>query len=288
MLPSHLQGRKDILVLICSLRIDVQQAATAQLKNLGLAFLNVDEYVFAKRANEILRCAELLDDEDSVKTYTEIIESRLNGRRPSFKFINRYQYFGLLDFFAVSEKEVFVDCGAFVGDTIEKYIFTHDGTFGKIFAFEPDIVNYRAMKTRIERINKEWAFPENKIPAINAGVGYKTMTGIIEAHKGLSGFIFGQTNLAGESIKIYSLDDYFASQRTDFLKVDIESFESDMLRGAEKIIRRDLPKIAVCIYHNASDMYQILLWLAGLDLGYKFSIRHHGANCIETVLYAYR
>ena len=61
----------------------------------------------------------------------------------------------------------------------------------------------------------------------------------------------------------------------------------DMLRGAEKVILRDLPKIAVCIYHNASDMYQILNWLADLNLGYKFSIRHHTSNLYDTILYAY-
>ena len=60
-----------------------------------------------------------------------------------------------------------------------------------------------------------------------------------------------------------------------------------MLQGAEKIIRRDLPKMAICIYHNASDMYRILLWLAALDLGYKFSIRHHTPMNSDTVLYAY-
>lgn len=269
------------------MQLVVRNAVSRQLKNLGVDFLYVDEYVFAKRTEEILKCLELLEDEESTETYAEIIECRLTGRLPSAKFINREQYFALPEFFMVKEKETFADCGAFVGDSVEKYIFSHDGTFGKIFAFEPDAVNFRAMKARVERLNREWALPAEKIQLVNAGVGRKTTVGMIEEHNRLGSIISEGKNSAGDSIKIFALDDFFAEQKINFLKADIESFEFEMLQGAEKIIRRDLPKIAVCIYHNASDMYRILLWLDALNLGYKFSVRHNSAGYCETVLYVH-
>ena len=287
MAPDSLNGRDDVLVLICSVQLNVFREVSAQLKNLGLSYLTVDEYVFAKRQDEILKCVELLDDE-SAETYTEIIECRLFGRLPTEKFISGEPYFILPEFHKLYEKEVFVDCGACVGDTIEQYLFLHGGTFGKIFAFEPDVVNYDAMKFRVERLNKEWALTADKIQLVNAGVGRTTTEGVIQNHDGLGTHIFEDTNLSGDAIKIYALDDFFPNQRIHFLKADIESFELDMLRGAEKIIRRDLPKIAVCIYHNASDIYQILLWLNGLNLGYNFAVRHHGTLFSETVLYAWK
>lgn len=286
--PDVLNGRKDVLVLICYAQPAVRNAVSNQLKNLGVDSLYIDEYVFAKRADEILKCLELFEDEKSAETYAEIIECRLTGRLPSAKFISREQYFALPKFFTVNEKETFADCGAFVGDSIEKYIFAHDGTFGNIFAFEPDAVNFRAMEARVERLNREWALPAEKIQLVNAGVGRKTTVGMIEEHKGLGSIVSEKKISAGDSIKIFALDDFFAEQKINFLKADIESFEFDMLQGAEKIIRRDLPKIAVCIYHNASDMYRILLWLDGLNLGYKFSVRHHQPLYSDTVLYAYR
>ena len=285
--PSILQGRKDILVLICSAQINVRKAVASQLKQLGLSFLTVDEYVFSKRTAEILKCVELIEDEESVEIYCEIIASRLMGNYPTENFIYHDQYFALPKFFEVAEKEVFVDCGAFVGDSVEKYIWAHDGTFGKIFAFEPDIINFRAMQYRIERLNKEWAFSEDKICAVNAGVGVRTAESFIEGHNGTGTRISEKTDSTNDSIKIYALDDFFANQKIDFLKADIESFEMDMLQGAEKIIRRDLPKIAICIYHNVSDMYRILLWLADLNLDYRFSIRHHQSKYADLVLYAY-
>ena len=288
MAPSSLQGRNDILVLICSAQLNVQKAVSEQLENLGLSYLNIDEYVFAKRANEILKCVELLDDEESVETYTEIIECRLTGRLPIERFISSDVYFKMPMFRMMTDKEVFVDCGAFVGDTVEQYLFSHGGMFGKIFAFEPDRINFDAMTARVERLNKEWALTADKIQPINAGVGLTTTKGVIENHNGLGTNISEDTNLIGDAIKIYALGDFFKDQRIDFLKADIESFELDMLQGAEKIIRRDMPKIAVCIYHNSSDIYQILLWLNSLNLGYKFSVRHHSPAYFDTVLYAYQ
>ena len=285
--PEAIRGRSDVLVLICSAQPKVQREVSAQLKDLGVSFLSVDEYIFSKRISELVKCAEILEDEESAEAFAEIIESRLMNRFPEGKIFNRYQYFALPEFCTRSEKEIFVDCGAFVGDTIEDYIFTHGGTFGKIFAFEPDSINFAAMATRVERLNIEWALPKNKIHLVDAGAGRKTITGSLSKHAALSSMISEQENSGGDSIKIYALDDFFAEQKIDFLKADIESFELDMLQGAEKIIRRDLPKMAICIYHNASDMYRILLWLAALNLGYKFSIRHHTPMNSDTVLYAY-
>lgn len=282
-----MKGRKNVLVLICSAQSSVQKAVTTQLENLGIDFLVIDEYIFSQRKNEILKCVELLDDEESAGVYVEVVESRLMGRLPSQKILNRDQYFALAEFCTPSEKEVFVDCGAFVGDTIEKYIFNHDGTFENIFAFEPDISNFKALEMRIERLNKEWLLSPDKIQIINAGVGFKTMEGSMDRCKRAGSAISERSDPLGDPIKIFSLDDFFFNQRINFLKADIESFELDMLKGAEKIIRRDLPKIAVCIYHNASDMYQILLWLNNLNLGYRFSVRHHRVDHFETVLYAY-
>ncbi len=288
--PNTLKGRKDALVLVSAVRGNIQKEISKQLENLGLANLTIYEYFFAKRMNEVLRCVEILEDDGSAEVYTEVIESYLNGHYPSKKFISDNQYFVLPEFKVLSGEEVFIDCGAYVGDTIEKYIFSHEGVFKKIFAFEPDSVNYQAMEERVKRLNKEWALTPDKIQLVKAGIGSKTTSGeklTRDANTRSAFYISEDTNSTDDGIKIYALDNFFADQRIDFLKADIEGSEWDMLHGAEKVIRRDLPKMAICIYHNLSDLYRILLWIDSLNLGYKFSIRHHLLDYFETVLYAY-
>jgi hypothetical protein len=86
---------------------------------------------------------------------------------------------------------------------------------------------------------------------------------------------------------VYALDDYFKQKKIDFLKADIESYEMNMLYGAESIIKRDNPLLAVSIYHNASDMFNIPLLVKQLCKEYKLKIRHHTFEWYDTVLYAY-
>jgi len=86
---------------------------------------------------------------------------------------------------------------------------------------------------------------------------------------------------------VYTLDDYFKEQKVSFIKADIESYELDMLHGAESVIKRDRPLLAICIYHNASDMFTIPLFIKELCGDYKLKIRHHTYSLLDTVLYAY-
>lgn len=41
--------------------------------------------------------------------------------------------------------------------------------------------------------------------------------------------------------------------KIDFIKVDVEGMERDLLIGAEETIKRFKPKIAICIYHRPDD-----------------------------------
>jgi FkbM family methyltransferase len=199
----------------------------------------------------------------------------------------------LPSFLEQSGNEVFVDLGAYVGDTIEQYINKKSGVFGKIFAFEPDIRNFSALLNRSTRLKNEWGFSDHKLVFINGGVGAKTEQMYLSPpHEDLFdstrlGANFNSNKTDGTKVMIYALNDYFKEQKVNFIKADIESYESDMLHGAEFIIKRDKPLLAVCIYHNASDMFTIPLFIKELCNDYILKIRHHTYNFAETVLYAY-
>ena len=182
---------------------------------------------------------------------------------------------------------MFVDCGAYVGDTVEQYIWHHEGIVGKIYAFEPNARNIKALNARFRRLNEEWAFDDGKLNIVDSGVGRKTEMQYF-AYKTFGSLVVGSSDASVETVKVFALDDYFGEQRISFLKSDVESFDYEMLRGAERIICRDRPKLAICIYHNAFDMFRTQLWLDGLGLGYKFAVRHHSVNIAETVLYAWQ
>ena len=224
-------------------------------------------------SEEILECAARLDDDESASTYATMFELRLHHKNNSVVRppLNHDKYFALPPFAEMWTNDVFIDCGASVGDSIEQFLWAHEGCFDKIFSFEPDPKIFKALAARTRRLNEEWALDEGQINLVNAGVGAVSSKGALEG-----GF------------NVVALDDYFADQPISFIKADIESYELDMLKGAEKIIRRDRPKLAICIYHNASDMFRIQQWIDSLNLEYKFAVRHHSLRLAETVLYAWQ
>lgn len=50
------------------------------------------------------------------------------------------------DLIELSREEVFVDCGAFDGDTIQLFLHRVGDSFQKIFAFEPDPLNFQKLQ----------------------------------------------------------------------------------------------------------------------------------------------
>jgi len=58
-----------------------------------------------------------------------------------------------------------------------------------------------------------------------------------------------------------TLDKAFKDKRIDFIKMDIEGAEEKALHGARRLIKRCMPKMAVCTYHRAEDEQVIRAWL---------------------------
>ena len=75
-----------------------------------------------------------------------------------------------------------MDCGAYVGDTIERYIWKRDGVFKKIIGFEPDKKNFLAMWNRVKRLNLEWGLDDNALEIYEKGVADRTLRGRVERY----------------------------------------------------------------------------------------------------------
>ena len=68
--------------------------------------------------------------------------------------------------------------------------------------------------------------------------------------------------------------------------MDIEGAEMSALQGASEVIRKNRPKLTICIYHSDEDLFRIAEYVHELVPEYKLYIRHHSKSDVETVLYA--
>lgn len=193
-----------------------------------------------------------------------------------YKYEDPGQYFSP-DFISYGREEVLIDAGCLnLASSLEfkKYY----KSVKKIYAFEPDPECYQIC---LERKDRESLSEVELLP-------YGTWSERTTLH--FTASADGATHVCkagGSSIPVVPIDEVIPEEeRVTMIKMDIEGSELESLKGAERVIRRDKPKLAVCIYHKPEDMTAIPLYIKQLVPDYKLYIRHHSNYGNETVLYA--
>lgn len=162
----------DNLMVIITVTGSYYTSIKTQLNVAGVRYITYAEYVIAKYFKEFETVHDrLLEDSLSQKTYRNILMSHLLNDAGLLKAVSvRDQYFAIPEFTVPSGKEVFVDCGAYVGDTMEKYLFQKTGIFKRMYLFEPAEKMCCALNGRRERLIREWALEKGKIIIENKAV----------------------------------------------------------------------------------------------------------------------
>lgn len=195
-------------------------------------------------------------------------------------------YFGVPFFYANNTgNSVFVDLGACTGDSIEKYLFAELGAVKKIYAFEPGKKQLKALKIRAERLINEWALDHDTIEIVEACVGAENIDVFFDNNAGVLRTKIDEKGI--DKVSQITLDSYFKDEDVTFIKTDIEGNDYDAILGAEKLIKRCKPKLAISVYHKPDDVLRIYKLLNGWELGYKFALRQHSARLMETTLYCW-
>jgi FkbM family methyltransferase len=235
--------------------------------------------VLLSHKKDIIKAFHIYEDEESKKTFLGVLKNRLFIDKKYISEIKRdisKEYFDN-DVIKLSKEEVFVDGGAFDGDTINAFIKKTKNKFKKIYAFEPDEITYKKLNQYVKSLK------DNRIIIMRKGIGVKKTT-VSFANDGSFGSRISKT---GEiKIKIVSLDEMLKDKKPTFIKYDIEGAEIDALKGAINIIKRNKPKLAICVYHKPTDTWRIPFLLKKILPEYKLRLRHYGDLMYETVCYA--
>ena len=223
------------------------------------------------------RNSKLFADEESIDTYERCLRAHfLRDYTNCPQTDAQEQYFDAEVPLAKGFTR-FVDCGAYVGDTLQT--LCHRQHIEAVAAFEPDAENFARM-SRIfdeelcEHIDYAILFP--------CGVAGGTSIQSFEPAGG-SGSI---TSEGSVHIQTVALDQALKKFAPTFIKMDIEGAEFDALHGARRTIQEYVPDLAVCVYHIIDDFYRIPLLLHSWNPQYRFYLRTHSSCCMETVLYA--
>lgn len=172
----------------------------------------------------------------------------------------------------------YVDCGAYRGDTIERFIAWSGGCYKKIFAFEPDAGNFSSLENFVR--DKGY----KNVTLFNCGVWNEKCRLAFES---IDTAYSAVSEAGNTTVALEKLDDVIGNEKIDFIKLTAEGSELNALKGAAKIISEQRPTLTVSLYQKPESVIEIPKFLKSIHGGYKIYLRKHSRfSAAEFILYA--
>lgn len=230
----------------------------------GDTLFNID--FFNENRERFERIYSLLADEESKKTFENVILYKLSGK------IDRL-------FDAESDKETvyrellraedivgYCDVGAYNGDTIRE-LSAFAPKLSSAVAIEPDRRNFKKLS--------DYALGASfDITCINAGAwSENTVLSFDASGNRNAGFSPSSPSAAKGEARAVTVDSALDGQRVDYIKYDVEGSEREALIGSRETIRSQSPKLLISLYHRSEDMFALPELLLSIDPQYKLYLR---------------
>jgi FkbM family methyltransferase len=244
--------------------------------------LDLPHKLFA-HAQDILAAAQLWADPASQAEYLRQIRWRAWGDRSLLNEASKEESYFPDSIFSPLPDEVFIDCGAYDGDTVRRILERQGNLFRRVDCFEPDPLNFARLQA--------WAVTlapgiSAKIRILDRAVGAERSVLNFNAD-GTEGAGIARNREDGIRVQCVRLDDVLAeSDPPTHIKMDIEGAERDALQGASQLIRRHRPVLSVCLYHAQNDIWRIPLLIRALSGDYCLFLRSHDPEGCQLVAYA--
>lgn len=232
-------------------------------------------------AGAIRKAWTLFNDEISKNEYLAQIHWRLNPEFDQIPAQAGHEIYFPPDLIALHEHEIFVDCGAYTGDTVRSFLQQTNGKFEKLLTFEPDPVNFKKLVELVTSLPRDIA---QRIKTSDLALGhcseqlYFNAQGVASSSLSASGSIL---------IKSEPLDSLLVDESPTYIKLDIEGAEIEALEGATRTISTHLPIMAISVYHLQDHIWNVPLLLHSLSDSYMFYLRRYTPRILDDlVLYA--
>lgn len=178
---------------------------------------------------------------------------------------NMPDYFDL-DIFNCSEDEIFVDAGAYTGDSVESFIKTY-GKYKKIYCYEITPSTFNNLCKNLS------SYPNivlnQKGLGAQPGLLYLNTPPLCDSS---ANTLHNEGTIAVEITSI----DVDIKMPVTFIKMDIEGAEQSAIEGCKYHIKNHKPKLAICTYHNNEDIWKIPRMIHDINNTYKFYMRYNG------------
>lgn len=255
----------------------------------NFAFMNLsytDKSFIWDHISDFQRVYDRMGDDKSRRIYTNLLnykitkdECYLQALKPDVDD-EEFQYFDK-NLFSFRSDDIFLDVGAYIGDTLESFIHVYLNGFRKYYAFEADEEIYIRLQNKVEQLKCK-----DKIEIFNLAAWDEDSILTFDKNPGSSKV--KADNALLYSVKAKKIDDViFSDERISIIKMDIEGAEYNALNGMKELIKRNKPILAICVYHLRDDYFRLTDFIEELIPGeYSYFFRQYRYTPTETVCFA--
>lgn len=223
-----------------------------------------DYNYYKNNYNMLENVYNMLADQASKNAFIDVINYKISGKINYLSNCTTQRDEVFENIIKLNNNEVFVDLGAYNGDTIAEFLEKTNNNYKKIIAFEPDKNNFKKLKNFVDGNNllnvsifQNASWDKNETLYFNERGGRSS--GVVERSK--------------KQVEGISLDSINISPTT--IKMDVEGAEAKTIIGAENTIKKYSPKLLVSAYHKSRDLFELPLLIKKINPNYNVYFRHH-------------
>lgn len=227
----------------------------------------------------------LLEDAQSKKSLMAFIKARVSGNNKYvMEAFQQEANFFHNDIYKISGEEVYLDVGAFNGDTIRLFIRENGRKYKYIYALEPDEQNYASLEqyvkgSRLENIEiqKIGAWKQKDVLCFSSA--QKQVSGILTQNPALA------TSMLSH-ITAMPLDLAFQyRQKVTLMKINYLEGVKEAVEGATEILKEHRPKLAIAVGFDCRNIRCIPGLVKKIHPGYQLYLRFNRGMVSGLTLY---
>ena len=268
---------KNALIFICSMYFDKIKMRYKKHKN---NFLHCNLFEIVKDKKNILLLKKIYLALKSKKSKDEILNYFFSllkgGKKRNLNQLNNIYF--LKKKIKFQYNSYAVDAGAYMGEISKKINKIYKT---KVLAFEPNKENFKILNKKKSK----------NIQCFNLALSKKNTFLELTNSKDSSNVLGFKSKEKDMKTKVKAVKlDKFLNYNIQFLKIDVEGAEIQLLEGAKKVLKKFKPNLAISVYHKHNDILEIYRHIESLRVfkKHKLHFKHYGKYYTDTILYWYK
>jgi len=182
--------------------------------------------------------------------------------------------------FELREDEVYVDIGAYTGDSVELFLKESGGHYKKIYAYEPEEENYTLLKKLVE--NKHL----KNVVCEQMGTWNKKEKLSFDLDEESSSISVATPKVQSTEINVDALDSMLRDEEVTLIKINFLSGIRETIEGMKHILIQHKPRLVITVGFDEYALLSIPMLIKEINPEYRIYLRFAAAMPARLLLFA--